>query len=259
VSRERVAADGGNGMRLRHDDPIAIALIGAIRTGDLASLARQLAENPGLAATRIKRQKGTMITPLHVVTDWPGYFPNGPAVVAALIGAGADPNAPVEGDRPAETALHWAASTDDVEVARALIDAGADIEAPGASIAGGAPLDDAVGYGCWQVARLLVERGARVDRLWQAAALGMRSRVEAFFSASPPPSRQDVTDAFWQACAGGQRRMAEYLLACGADLNGTPSWGQTTPLDAAESVDTGREALVGWLRERGARSSKRPT
>jgi uncharacterized protein len=39
----------------------------------------------------------------------------------------------------AETALYWAASSDDVEVARALIDAGADIEAPGASIAGDAP------------------------------------------------------------------------------------------------------------------------
>jgi len=52
----------------------------------------------------------------------------------------------------AETTLYWAASSDDVEVARALIDAGgADIEPPGASIAGGAPLDDAVGYGCRQV------------------------------------------------------------------------------------------------------------
>src|SRR5262249_51581489 len=55
---------------------------------------------------------------------------------------------------------------------------GADIEASGASIAGGTPLDDAVGYRCWQVARLLVERGAQVNRLWHAAALGMMSRVE---------------------------------------------------------------------------------
>jgi len=64
----------------------------------------------------------------------------------------------------AETALYWAASSDDVEVARALIDAGADIEAPGASIAGGVPLDDAVGYGCWQVVqatrRWSAEKGA---------------------------------------------------------------------------------------------------
>ena len=64
----------------------------------------------------------------------------------------------------AETALYWAASSDDVEVARALIDAGADIEAPGASIAAGVPLDDAVGYGCWQVVqatrRWSAEKGA---------------------------------------------------------------------------------------------------
>jgi hypothetical protein len=69
-----------------------------------------------------------------------------------------------QGSCHAETALYWAASSDDVEVARALIDAGADIEAPGASIAGGVPLDDAVGYGCWQVVqatrRWSAEKGA---------------------------------------------------------------------------------------------------
>jgi hypothetical protein len=27
---------------------------------------------------------------LHVVSDWPGHFPNGPQAVAALVGAGAD-------------------------------------------------------------------------------------------------------------------------------------------------------------------------
>ena len=39
-------------------------------------------------------------------------------------------------------------------------------------VAGG-PLGNAGGYACWHVARLLVARGARVDALWQAAALGM--------------------------------------------------------------------------------------
>ncbi len=85
----------------------------------------------------------------------------------------------MEGSWYAETPLHWAASSDDVEVARALIDGGADIKATGASIGGGTPLDDAVGYGCWRVAGLLVERGARVDRLWHAAALGMMTRAGA--------------------------------------------------------------------------------
>ena len=76
-----------------------------------------------------------------MVTDWPGYFPNGPQIVRVLIDAGADPSGLCETDSPSETPLHWAASSDDVEVAAALIDGGADIEAPGASIAGGPPLD----------------------------------------------------------------------------------------------------------------------
>jgi len=241
-------------LRLSRSDPVAQALVAAIHAGELGSLTELLREHPGLAGARIVDDKGGSGTPLHAAADWPGFFPHGPEVVATLIGAGADPSAPVEGSWHAETPLHWAASSDDVEVARALIDGGADIEATGASIAGGAPIDDAVGYACWQVARLLVERGARVDRLWQAAALGMRSRAEELIAASPP-SQQQLTDAFWQACHGGQRRMAEYLLALGAELNGTPSWGESTPLDAADGLDTGREALVGWLRSQGAQKS----
>jgi hypothetical protein len=42
-------------------------------------------------------------------------------------------------------------------VAEALVDGGADIEAVGGSI--GTPLGNAVGYGCWHVARRLVKRG----------------------------------------------------------------------------------------------------
>jgi uncharacterized protein len=245
---------GGQRLRLSRSDPVAQALVAAIHAGELGSLTELLHEHPGVAAVRIVDDKGGSGTLLHAAADWPGFFPHGPEVVAMLIESGADPNAPVEGSWHAETPLHWAASSDDVEVARALIDGGADIEATGASIAGGSPLDDAVGYACWQVARLLVERGARVDRLWQAAALGMRARVEELLAASPP-SKQQLTDAFWQACHGGQRRMAEYLLGLGADLNGTASWAEATALDAADGLDTGREALVGWLRSQGARNS----
>jgi uncharacterized protein len=242
-------------VRLREDDPLAVTLIDSIHRGNLESLRRLLTQHHGLAAARIEGIRGGARTPLHMVADWPGYFPNGPAVVVLLVETGAEVDARVEGSWHSETPLHWAASSDDVDVARALIDAGADIEAHGASIAGGTPLYDAVGYGCWQVARLLVERGARVDELWQAAALGMRSRVEELLATTPPPSRQDITDAFNQACAGGQRRMAEYLLARGADLNGTPSWGEKTPLDAAASLETGRDLLVSWLRAQGATSA----
>jgi uncharacterized protein len=165
-------------------------------------------------------------------------------VVRLLIEAGADPSAP-SADGPSETPLHWAASNDDVEVAAALIEGGADIEAPGASIAGGGPLDNAVGYGCWHVARLLVERGARVDSLWQAAALGMTERVVELLAADPPPTQQELDEAFWRACHGGQLRMAELLLARGADVNAKTGYSDQAPRDLLRST-RGVERLHLW-------------
>jgi ankyrin repeat protein len=219
-------------------DPVAIAAVHAIRTGDTAALAGLLSQHPGLVSERIH---GTR-TPLHVATDWPGYFPSGPATVRLLIEAGADPNADPGGDRP-ETPLHWAASSDDADVADALISCGAHLETPGGSI--GTPLDNAIGYGCWNVARLLVQRGARVDKLWHAAALGIASRVEELLAATPSPD--DITEAFWQACHGGQRRAAERLLASGADLTWTPGYSDQSATQVAGDLGTQRENLVTWL------------
>ena len=240
-------------MIIRQNDPSAVELTHAIQSGSLESLQRLLAEHPGLAGARLESKKDGSKTPLHVATDWPGYFPDGPAVVRALIAAGADPNATVEASWHSETPLHWAASSDDVDVADALIAGGANIEAKGASIAGGTPLDNAIGYSCWRVGRLLLGHGARVAKLWHAAALGMTSRVEAFCVGVSAPSAQEVNDAFWQACSGGYLRTAEYLLSRGADLNWVPDYAKQTPLEIATSVDTGRQALVRWLREKGAR------
>lgn len=220
----------------------------AVKTGDLNALATLLGAHPEFA--RLRSADGRTL--LHHAADWPGHFPNGAAVVAALIAAGADPNAPGSGRFP-ETPLHWAASSDDVEVLDALLDGGADIEAPGASIAGGTPLDDAVGYGQWRAARRLVERGARVDKLWHAAALGMMSRVEEHFAGAARPAPDEVNAALWQACHGGQLGTAQYLLARGADLNWIPPWAKQTPLDIAGH--SAAEDLVAWLRERGARSA----
>jgi uncharacterized protein len=243
-------------VELRDDDPVAVAVVDAIHQGDLGALSSLLAEHRELAGARIRDAKAGTRSLLHVVTDWPGYFPRGPEVVRVLIDAGADPNARMTGTWHAETPLHWAASSDDAEVAAALIDGGADIEASGASIAGGTPLDDAVGYGCWHVARLLAARGARVERLWHAAALGMTDRAEELLGSEPPPTQGEIDHAFWQACHGGQRRTAEFLLARGADVNAIPDHTEHTPLDIAPGPDTRREAVMSWLGEHGARSAK---
>jgi ankyrin repeat protein len=107
------------------------------------------------------------------VADWPGHIPNGARTVAALIAAGAEANAPpIHSSHAAheETPLHWAASSDDVAVLDALLDGGADIEAPGAVFTGGTPMSDAVVLAQWHAARRLLERGAQTT-IWQAAAL----------------------------------------------------------------------------------------
>jgi ankyrin repeat protein len=237
---------------LQAGDPMAVAVSEAIRTGDLPALEQLLARHPELAIAGIADPKcGMARSLLHVATDYPGHFPNTGATIARLVAAGADVNARFIGPHT-ETPLHWAASSDDVEALDALLDAGADINAPGAVIAGGTPLTDAVAFGQWNTARRLVARGARVS-FSEAAALGLRDLVEKRFAADPP-SRELIDHAFWMACHGGQRESAEYLLARGASLNWLPPWEKRTPLDAARR--NGFEQVAEWLRALGGRSAE---
>jgi len=246
------------GKRIPDGDQVAVELRVAVQGGDVEAVQALLRHDPALASARIACRDGRSTTPLHLVTDWPGYFPNAPEIARLLIGAGADPNVRTTGDDPGdpgETPLHYAASSDDVDVAEALIEGGADLEAPDGSI--GTPLANAVGYGCWHVARLLVARGARVDQAWHAAALGLLGRLEAILGSDPPA--EEVSQAFWHACHGSQRRAAEYLLSRGADLNWQPDYAFGTPLDAATGPGTRQENVLDWLRGLGARSASAHT
>jgi ankyrin repeat protein len=225
----------------------AAAAVEAISRGDTKSLKRLLSQNSTLANTRIDEQR----TLLHIATDWPGHFPNKIETIAALIASGADVNAQFAG-RHSETPLHWAASSDDIGAIDILLDQGANIEAPGSVIGGGTPMSDAVAFGQWKAARRLVERGARTA-LWEAAALGLMDRVGKYFSTPPPPTPDEITNAFWCACHGGQKAAAQYLLERGADLKWV-GHDRLTPLDAA--ARSGASELVEWLRTRGAKSIK---
>ena len=219
------------------DPELARRATEAIRTGDVASLQQLLREDPGLAGARTDGSR----TLLHVVTDWPGHLPHTAGTIAALVAAGADVDARCTGPHT-ETPLHWAASSDDVEALDALLDAGADIDAPGAVIGGGTPMADAVAFGQWAAARRLVERGARTN-LWQAAALGLLDRVREELAGEP--SQADLDNALWCAAHGGQRAAAELLLEHGAD----PTWVGHDELTAPEAAErSGADELGAWLR-----------
>ena len=174
---------------------------------------------------------------------------NKPGVVALLVNAGADVNAHSRLASHTETPLHWAASSDDVAVLDALLDAGADIEASGAVLGGGSPLTDACGFGNWAAARRLVERGAHT-RVQDAAALGLMGRVEAAFGGDRPPGPEEITRALWSACAGDQLSAARWLVERGADINWV-GWDDLTPLDAAERADA--RDVADWLFAQGAK------
>jgi ankyrin repeat protein len=240
-------------MAVSTEDPVAVAAVTAVHAGDLTALRRLLADNPWLATARLGDDDpdGMSRTLLHAAADWPGHFPGGPATVAALVEAGADVNARFRGPHE-ETPLHWAASSGDVAVLDALLDAGADIEAPGAVIGGGTALADARAFKQWAAALRLIERGARAT-LTDVATLGLAGRVKEYLAAVPPPTADEVSRAFWGACHGGRLQVAEYLLDRGAEVNWIPPWENVTPLDAAARENAGE--LVRRLRSRGANSA----
>lgn len=232
-------------------DPVAVAVVGAIRAGRVQELRRLLTEHPELARARLGDGDGDVDVDgrsrslLHVATDWPGHFPEVGASIAALVDAGADVDARFSGPHE-ETPLHWAASSDDVEAITALLDAGADIDADGGVIAGSSPLADATAFAQWNAARVLIDRGARA-RVFDLAALGRTADVLVQLGRADADL---MGRCLWSACHGGQLVSAQALADRGADVDWLPSWEHATPLDIV--AREGAHDVVRWLHSRGA-------
>ncbi|XWW97001.1 hypothetical protein V2A60_004981 [Cordyceps javanica] len=230
------------------DDPRAIAVMKAIQTGDTQGLQAQLSELRELVSSYIGSPDEAR-TLLHLLTDWPGHFPNNAAVAKILIEAGCELNAEYIGKLHSETPLHWTASCDDVEIMDILLDAGADINAGGGVIAD-TPLADARAFLQLKCAHRLVERGATVS-LQDAATLGLLHKVREMYAASPKPSERESNCAFWNACHGSQLETAQFIHSQGIDADFVPPWAEDTPLD--EARERKAEDLVQWLHSLGAK------
>ncbi len=188
--------------------------------------------------------------------------------VSALIGA--TPELVRVAGAYGKTGLHWAAESDRIEVARVLVDAGADIEAK--TSWGASPLDWAATMGSARVAEFLLSRGASGFTLITAAALGKQEEVEAIVesgTALSPHRRRDaprtpddhwppdsahilgdiLSDALYAAARNGHRSVVEYLHARGANIDAKGVFGAAGLHWAAFN---GHADTVEFLISRGA-------
>jgi uncharacterized protein len=228
---------------------------------DLARLTALLADDPTLATATMERwcdhPKGA--SPLGYVAmmrydtsrgAWRD-LPRTGAIARALLAAGAPPDGDA-GDR--ETPLITAASYGDAEVARALVEAGADLDARAATDAGGVPggtaLLHAAVFGMTEVVDVLVAAGVRVNSLEEAAAAG---DVTGWLTSDAPADAR--IRALVMAADHQRLDVIDRLVRAGVPVDAVdPVWGGH-PLRTAAT--NGRPASVRRLLDLGADPSLR--
>ena len=169
--------------RLSHGKPDRFeSAADAIVTGDLARLESLLGANPDLVRTRSSREHRALL--LHYVAangveDFRQLTPPNAVDIAKTLlesGAEVDALANTYGGGPAQTTLNLLVSSSHPALAGlqpALVETLLD---HGAAVNGleddGSPLMTALAFGYVEAAETLVRRGARIDNLVAAAALG---------------------------------------------------------------------------------------
>jgi ankyrin repeat protein len=199
-----------------------LAAFRALKSSDVAALKSLLRDHPQLAKER--GTNGNSLLNLAVSIAAKGDADLGVAVVETLLAAGAEVNDP--NDR-GWTPLHQAAYSNQVTIAAALIQHGADLEAE-AHGSGGTPLIAALFWGHREVADLLGSHSVAPGNLRAAAGLGHKDLLGRCFA--------DETTLTFEACAArGFYR----------PHSGFPDWQPSS--DPQEVLD---EALV-WASKSG--------
>jgi hypothetical protein len=140
--------------------------IAAIKAGNLEELSELIRRNPSLATERSSCSHPTLLQCLALEAV---NVPNKVEMARVLIDAGADING----------ALGAAACIDNVEIAALLLDCGAAINGTGSW----SPLEEALYWRNEKVRDLLVARGASIHNLRLASGLGRLDLIESFFRA----------------------------------------------------------------------------
>jgi uncharacterized protein len=207
----------------------------AIRVEDVAAVDRLLAADPGLATRRDKDG----LTPVILARYW-----SKPDIVERLLAIHGDDldvfEATIAGradlvraylardpalagawTQDGYTALHYAAFFGGADAAKALIDAGADLEAVSRNAMGVRPLNSAAAGRHGDVSRLLVERGADVNAAQEQGFTPLHA-----------------------AAQNGDADLVAVFLAAGADKDARLGDGRTA---ADVALEAGHEALAELL------------
>jgi len=139
--------------------------IEAINSGDIDGLRALLSQDPTLATARSSKSHPTL---LQCLTLDARDVPNKVDLARLLVDAGAEINGP----------LLACASINNVEVAGYLLDVGAAVNGRG----DWSPLEEALYWGNDDVRDLLLKRGASVHNLRIAAGLGRVDLIKNFFN-----------------------------------------------------------------------------
>lgn len=243
--------------------------VAAIKAGDLTKLSSLLNEDPSLATARSSRSHPTLLQCLVLEGV---QLTNQIEMAHVLIEQGADING----------ALAAAASIDNVDAAKVLLDAGAKVDGVG----GWSPLEEALYWRNQRVVGLLLERGASVSNLRMAAALDRVDLIESFFNddgslkpeagtidwpfgnllslKQPSPEQSGeaqniINNAFVYACAHNSFAAARSLLHKGAEINAIPPGFDYAGTALHNAALHGHRAMVEWLLQEGADPNIRDT
>ena len=254
----------------------------AIKAGDLERFKDLIAADPSLANTRSTRSHPTLLQCL--VLDGKDK-PNAVEMAKVLIDAGADLNEP----------LVAAGSIDNRPVAELLLDRGAAIDGTG----GWTPLEEALYWNSRNAIALFLERGAKIQNIRTAAALGRTDLIEGYFNSDgslkpeagrinwpwgdletiaasnhPPTGKKTLSDrvnawsqdrqgiinnAFVYACMHGHIDAAKLLLEKGAEINVIPGGFDFAGTGLHYAALNGHRAMVQFLLDHGADRTIRDT
>jgi len=249
--------------------------IEAMQAGDVEKLKALIAADPSLSTSRSSKSHPTLLQ--AVVLDG-NNKPKNVEMVQVLIDAGADVTEP----------LVAAASIGNRAAAEVLLDHGAAIDGTGAW----SPLEEALYWNNRNVIELLLKRGARVQNLRTAAALGRTDLIESFFnsdgSLKPEAGRIDwpfgsleiiarsnheevvkqsltdrinawsqdqqgvINNAFVYACMHGHIDAAKLLLDKGAEINVIPGGFDYAGTGLHYAALNGHRSMVEFLLAHGA-------